>query len=60
VLLSLVASRLLSSMLFGLKSTDVLTYTAVSAVVLPVIVMAAALPAWRASSIDPMVALRNE
>jgi ABC-type lipoprotein release transport system permease subunit len=37
-----------------------LTYTAVSAVVLPVILMAAALPAWRASSIDPMVALRNE
>jgi len=60
VLLSIAASRLLSSMLFGLKGTDVLTYVAVTAIVLPVIVLAAALPAWRASSIDPMIALRNE
>ena len=60
VLLSVAASRLLSSMLFGLKSTDVLTYAAVTAIVLPVIVLAAALPAWRASSVDPMIALRNE
>ena len=60
VLLSIAASRLLSSMLFGLKSTDAVTYAAVTALVLPVIVLAAALPAWRASSIDPMIALRNE
>ncbi len=60
VVLSLIASRLLSSMLFGLKNTDVSTYASVTAIVLPVIVLAAALPAWRASSVDPMVALRNE
>jgi predicted permease len=60
VALSLIASRLLSSMLFGLKNTDVSTYASVTAIVLPVIVLAAALPAWRASSVDPMVALRNE
>ena len=60
VLLSIAASRLLNSMLFGLTSTDALTYAAVTAIVLPVIVLAAALPAWRASSVDPMIALRNE
>jgi ABC-type antimicrobial peptide transport system permease subunit len=60
VLLSLAASRLLSSMLFGLTNFDVATYAAVTALVLPVIVLAAALPAWRASSIDPIIALRNE
>ena len=60
VLLSIAASRLLNSMLFGLTSTDASTYAAVTAIVLPVIVLAAALPAWRASSVDPMIALRNE
>jgi putative ABC transport system permease protein len=60
VLLSIAASRLLTSMLFGLTSTDALTYATVTAIVLPVIVLAAALPAWRASSVNPMIALRNE
>ncbi len=60
LLLSIAVSRLLSSMLFGLKSTDLLTYTTVTAIVLPVVLLAAALPAWRASSTDPMIALRNE
>jgi len=60
VLLSLTAGRLLRSMLFGLKSTDMMTYVGVVAVVLPIIVLAAALPAWRSSRVDPMIALRNE
>jgi ABC-type antimicrobial peptide transport system permease subunit len=60
VLLSLAVGRLLGAMLFGLKSTDPLTYASVIAFVLPVIVLAASLPAWRASRVDPMIALRNE
>jgi putative ABC transport system permease protein len=60
VLLSLTAGRLLRSMLFGLKSTDAVTYIGVVALVLPIIVLAAVLPAWRSSQVDPMVALRNE
>jgi len=59
-LFSLMAGRLLRAMLFGLKSTDLVTYLAVIMLVLPVIVLAAALPAWRSSRVDPMVALRNE
>lgn len=60
VLLSLIAGRVLRSMLFGLHSTDPMTYIGVVAVILPIIVMAAALPAWRSSHVDPMIALRNE
>ena len=60
VVLSLTAGRLLRSMLFGLKATDAVTYVGVVALVLPVIVLAAALPAWRSSRVDPMIALRNE
>ena len=60
VLLSLAAGRLLQAMLFELKSTDPVTYIGVVVVLLPVTVLAAALPAWRSSHVDPMIALRNE
>ena len=60
VLLSLIAARLLRAMLFGLTSTDAITYAGVVVLVLPIIVLAAALPAWRSSRVDPMLALRNE
>jgi putative ABC transport system permease protein len=60
LVLSLFASRLLTAMLYGVKTADVVTYALVVATVLPVIVLAAALPAWRASRVDPLIALRNE
>jgi hypothetical protein len=47
LLLSIVAGRLLSSMLFGVKSVDALTYALVTAIVFPVIVLAAILSARR-------------
>jgi putative ABC transport system permease protein len=58
--LSLAASSLISSMLYGLKPTDPMTYTIVLAGVTPVIFLAAAIPAWRAAQIDPLTALREE
>ena len=60
LLLSILTARLLESMLFGVKSMDAATYASVIAIVLPTIVLAAAIPAWRASRVDPMVALRHE
>jgi putative ABC transport system permease protein len=58
--LSLAVSRLLGAMLFGLKATDPATYGLVVLAVGGIAILAAAGPAWRASSIDPMVALRQE
>jgi putative ABC transport system permease protein len=60
VLLSLATGKLLSSVLFGVKTTDPVTYLVVTVLVFAAIVLAAALPAWRASRIDPMAALRYE
>jgi putative ABC transport system permease protein len=60
VALSVLSDRLLATMLFGLKSTDPTTYVVVIALVLPVVIAAAAMPAWRASRVEPAVALRNE
>ena len=60
LLLALVGNRVVSAMLFGLKSTDALTYTAVLVLLLPVVSLTAAMPALRASRVDPMVALRDE
>jgi putative ABC transport system permease protein len=54
------AARVINSMLFGLKATDAITYAAVLVAVMPIVVLAAAIPAWRAARVDPVVALRNE
>jgi predicted permease len=58
--LSLAASRLIGAMLFGLTATDPSTYAGVLLAVGGIAILAAAGPAWRASRIDPMVALRQE
>jgi predicted permease len=58
--LATAASRLIESMLFGLKPADPVTWALVFAAVVAITVLAAVGPAWRASRIDPMVALRQE
>jgi len=54
------SSRLIASMLFGLKPTDLVTTVAVIALLTAIGVMAAYLPARKASRVEPMVALRYE
>jgi putative ABC transport system permease protein len=53
-------ARVLNTLLFGLKATDAITYAAALLAVTPIVVLAAAIPAWRAARVDPVVALRNE
>lgn len=57
---SLVLSRLIRSMLFGVKATDPAVFVAVAAALLGVAAMAAFIPACRAATVDSSVALRHE
>jgi putative ABC transport system permease protein len=54
------SARVLSNMLFGLKATDAITYAAALLAVMPIMVLASAIPAWRAARVDPAIALRSE
>jgi putative ABC transport system permease protein len=58
--MSLAVSRFIGAMLFGLRATDPITYASVLLSVAGIAILAAVGPAWRASRIDPMVALRQE
>ena len=58
--LALMASRALRSQLFQIAPTDVLTYAAVGIGLLIVALAASWIPAWRASRIDPLAALRHD
>lgn len=53
-------TRVLSSMLYGIRSTDAITFVAVSVVFAGAALMASYLPARRATRLDPMVVLRYD
>jgi putative ABC transport system permease protein len=57
---SLEASRLLHTMLYETRSIDPMVFAGVAATLLFVAAIACVFPAWRASRIDPMQALRTE
>jgi predicted permease len=57
---ALLASRLFSSMLFGLKAADPLSMVLVVIVLLAITLLASYIPARRATKVDPMIALRYE
>ncbi len=58
--LALLVSRFAASLLYGIGTTDLMTFTVVPALLLSIAVMAVLLPARRAARTDPLVALRYE
>ena len=64
LLLGLAASagsvKLIESMLYGTRPFEPTVFVAVIATLLTVAALACAIPAWRASRLDPMQALRTE
>ena len=53
-------SRSMSSLIYGISTRDAVTFVVVPLVLIVVAIVACAAPAWRATRIDPLVALRTE
>ena len=57
---ALAFGRVMSSLIFGVKTTDAITFVAVAAVLAAIALLASIVPAYRAAKVDPMLALRYE
>ncbi len=60
VVVALGLTRLMASLLFGVKPTDVVTFASVAALLCAIALLACYLPARRAAKLDPVQALRSE
>ncbi|MEP6779399.1 MAG: FtsX-like permease family protein [Gemmatimonadaceae bacterium] len=60
LVLALVATRVLTSFLFGVSPLDGLTFIAVALILALCALIASYLPAQRAARVDPMLALRQD
>jgi predicted permease len=60
LLVSLGLTRLMTKMLYGVSATDPATFTVITLLLITVALLACLVPAWRATQVDPLVALRDE
>jgi putative ABC transport system permease protein len=60
IIVALALGRALSSLLFGVSSTDPLTFAGIALLFIFVALLACWIPARRATKVDPLVALRHE
>jgi predicted permease len=54
----LVLTRYMTALLYGIEATDPLTFAITAATLIAVAVIASGLPAWRATRVDPLEAVR--
>jgi putative ABC transport system permease protein len=57
--LGLATSRIMAAMLFGIATTDLTTYAGVLLTTIPLVMLAAVIPARRAARLAPTIALRE-
>ena len=57
---TLVLTRLMETLLFNVRPNDPVTLVSVAALIAAVAVAASLVPAFRATRVDPMVALRDD
>lgn len=57
---ALALSRFVASLLYGVTATDAATYAAIAGLLFVVTLVAAYVPARRALSVDPVIAMRAE
>ncbi len=57
---SLALSRLAATLVYGISTTDPMTYVLSAVLVLTAMTSAVLAPAWRASQVDPLSVLRND
>ena len=60
LLLAFASTRLISGFLYGVGATDLLTFCGVPLLLGTVALGASYIPAWRATKVDPLAALRHE
>jgi predicted permease len=60
IVAALAMGRLVTTLIFQVKPTDPTTFFAVAALLAFIALLACVIPAYRASKVDPVIALRNE
>jgi putative ABC transport system permease protein len=59
LVLALTTSRVMAAMVFGIHPADAATYAGILLLAMPLVVLAAVVPAVRAARVDPSIALRE-